>query len=63
MNNDYIIPTEEDEYLILPNNHWYELLYIYYVLKDIIVTNTDKKQKWLRLKRQIKIWSYWIKVK
>lgn len=58
-----MIPIAEEDDIILPNNFWYELVYIYCMIEDIIVNRTNTKQKWKSLKRQIRIWLRWIRVK
>lgn len=58
-----MIPIDEEDDIILPNNFWYELVYIYCMIEDIIVNRTNTKQKWKSLKRQIRIWLRWIRVK
>lgn len=46
---------------ILPDTIWGEFCYILCNIDDIIFNHCDRKQTWLRLKRQIKIYIQWRK--
>lgn len=50
----------EDD-VILPDNIWGEIFYIYCVLEDIIFNRCNRKLEWFRLKRQIRIFIKWSK--
>ena len=58
-----IYEFDEKEVIILPDTYWGEIVYIVYILADIIKTRTNIRQKLFELKRQIKIHHKWMKVK
>ena len=54
---------DEEDDVILPDTHFGEIVYIYYILKDIIINKTDRKKKFQNLIRQIRIYKRWVQVK
>lgn len=52
----------EDD-VILPDYIWGEFCYICCILEDIIFNRCDRKQEWFKLKRQIRIFIRWQKLK
>lgn len=54
---------DEKDDVILPDTYWGELVYIFYILKDIIRNPNDRKLKFQKLLRQIRIQRRWLKVK
>jgi hypothetical protein len=54
---------DENEDVILPDNIIGEAIYIGFILFDIITNNSNRKAKFLKLKRQIYFFSKWIKNK
>ena len=63
LQNKYCQEFDEKEDIILPDTYWREIVYIVYILADIIKTRTNIRQKLFELKRQIKIHHKWMKVK
>ncbi|MBQ8460440.1 hypothetical protein IJ541_10120 [bacterium] len=57
MNNEkrrYIIQNfDETDDIIIPESIWGELVYIFYILKDIVSHSANRKEKFSALKRQI----------
>jgi len=51
----------EDEDVILPNSLLGELIYIFYIIRDIYTTKTNTEKKWFLLKRQIRMFRLWRK--
>ena len=58
-----MIEIDEDDDIILPDTIWGELVYIYYILKDIRKSKENRQDKLAKLKRQIKFFICWLKVK
>ena len=54
---------DENDDVILPDTYWGELVYIFYILKDIIKNPNDRNLKLKTLFRQIKIHKRWMQVK
>ena len=54
---------DENDDVILPDTYWGEIVYIYYILKDIIKNPDDRKRKFDNLLRQIRIHIRWMKVR
>lgn len=57
--------TDIDEHddIILPNSIFGEIIYIYYIVKDISSSKKNRKQKWNGLKRQVYFFWRWMKNK
>ena len=53
---------DEEEDIILPDTYWGELIYIFYILKDI-QKGPNRKTKFNHLIRQIYFHKRWMKVK
>ena len=54
---------DENDDVVLPDTLWGELIYIFYVLKDIISDKTNREAKSQNLIKQIKIHVRWMKVR
>ncbi|MBO6087078.1 hypothetical protein J6P92_01875 [bacterium] len=54
---------DENDDVILPDTYWSELVYIFYILRDIIENPDDRKLKFQKLLSQIKIHKHWMQVK
>ena len=63
LQNNYCQEFDEKEDIILHDTYWGEIVYIVYILADIIKTRTNIRQKLFELKRQIKIHHKLMKVK
>lgn len=50
---------DEEEYIIVPETIWGEIAYIYFILKDMLQTRKDIKNKYRLLKRQIQFFKRW----
>lgn len=44
---------DEEEYIIVPETIWGEIAYIYFILKDMLQTRKDIKNKYRLLKQQL----------
>lgn len=54
---------DEEEYIIVPETFWGELVYIYFILKDMLQTRKDIPNKYRLLKRQFKFFKRWQSLK
>ena len=54
---------DENDDVILPDTYWGEIVYIFFILKDIIKNPDDRKIKLENLLRQIRIHKRWMRVK
>ena len=51
----------EDDDVILPNSLFGELVYIFYILRDMAKNRENIKKKWKLLKRQMRLFRLWRK--
>lgn len=54
---------DEEDDVILPDTYFGELIYIFYILRDIIQNSDNRKLKFDYLLRQIRIHKRWMQVK
>lgn len=54
---------DEENDIILPNSIFGEILYIFFIIRDIYKTNENREQKWIKLKQQIRFFFRWMRVK
>lgn len=54
---------DENDDVILPDTYWGEIVYIFYILKDIIKNPDGRKRKFDNLLKQIRIHKRWMRVK
>jgi len=50
---------DEKEFVIVPETFWGELVYIFYIVRDMLQTKKNIKRKTLMLKRQICFFKRW----
>lgn len=50
---------DEEEYIIVPETIWGEIAYIYFILKDMLLTRKDIKNKYRLLKQQLQFFKRW----
>lgn len=62
MNKNAIIENfDEDDDIILPDTFWGEIIYITYILIDIVKSPYNRKTKLKKLKTQFKFFLRWQK--
>ncbi len=54
---------DEENDIILPNSIFGEIIYIFYILKDICNSKENKEHKLTKLKQQIRFFFRWMRVK
>ena len=54
---------DENDDVILPDTYWGKIVYIFFILKDIIKNPDGRKIKLENLLRQIRIHKRWMRVK
>lgn len=60
---EYELETfDPDEDIILPNSIWGEIVYIYFIIKEMIRHPETREIEWIRLKRQIRFFKRWMQV-
>jgi hypothetical protein len=52
---------DEEEDIILPDNIFAEILYIFYVLIDIVKHKENRQNRFFKLRRQIYFYIKWLK--
>lgn len=52
---------DEDEDIILPNSIFGEIVYIFYILRDMYQNRKTASKQWFLLKRQIRMFRLWRK--
>lgn len=50
---------DEEEDIIIPETFWGEIVYFYFIFKDMIETRKDIGKKWWLLKRQVAFFKRW----
>ena len=52
---------DEDEDIILPDSIFGEIVYIFYILRDIFKNRKTASRQWFLLKRQVRMFKLWRK--